>query len=330
MTKLFYLKYIIITCILIFSSKEQFAQNESFPDTSIVTISNKQLIIKISVVGAELQNITSRKSSREYLWQGNPDYWGQRAPILFPFIGRLWKGGYNLEGKRYSMGVHGFAKDYVFELVRKKDSEAWFRLTSNEQMLKIYPFPFELTIGYILESNKLKVVWDVKNTGHSEMFFQIGGHPGFNYPDYNKNDSCHTYLSFDKMDMDKDLTYVVKESAGFLNPDPIEHVVSLDKDGLLPVSQELFKNDAIIFQNYQVRKVTMYDLNRDKYLSVEFDIPVFTLWSTPNKKAPFICIEPLWGRIDEMNMTKDMKERAWTQHISPEERFITSYEIEIF
>jgi len=328
MTKLFYLKYIIFACILIFSSKEQFARNEFSPDTSIVTISNKQLIVRISDAGAELQNITSQKSGREYLWQGNPEYWGQRAPILFPFIGRLWEGGYNLDGKRYSMGLHGFAKNYAFELVKRKDSEAWFRLTSNEQILKIYPFPFELTIGYILESSRLKVVWVVKNTGHSEMFFQIGGHPGFNYPDYNENDSCHAYLSFDQMD--KNLTYMVKDSIGFLNPDPVKHVVSLDNDGFLPVSQELFKNDAIIFQNYQARKVTMYDLNKEKYLSVEFDAPIFTLWSTPNKKAPFICIEPLWGRIDEMNMTKDMRKRAWTQHVSPDERFITSYEIEIF
>ena len=328
MTKTFYIRYLIITCLVILSSKKLFAQNESFIDTSIVMISNTELLVNISPLGAELRNITSQQSGQEYLWQGDPAYWGQHAPILFPFIGRLWEGGYNLDGKRYSMGIHGFASRYVFDLVRKNDTEAWFKLTSNEQMMEIYPFPFELTIGYILESNRLKVVWDVKNTGYSEMFFQIGGHPGFNYPDFNQNDSIHAFLSFDQMGVD--LSYVVKDNTGFLNPDPEKHVVSLDKDGFLPVSQELFKNDAIIFQNYQARKITMYNKNKEKYLSVEFDAPVFTLWSTPDKKAPFICIEPLWGRIDEFNMTKDMRERAWTQHVSPGERFITSYEIEIF
>jgi len=328
MTKTDAFRIAICIGLMFLSAKTLDAQMKSADNAKVITISNNELLVNISTYGAELQNIISQKTNHEYLWQGNPEYYGRHAPILFPFIGRLWEGGYNLDGKRYSMMGHGFAKDEIFELAKKDDSEAWFKLTSNKQTMEIYPFPFELTIGYILENNRLKVVWDVKNTGNAEMYFMIGGHPAFNYPDFDKKDRYHTYLGFDQIS--EVLSYVNKDSTGYLNPDRTANVISLDNDGLFPVSQELFKKDAVIFENYQARKVTMYDKNKNKYLAIEFDMPVFTLWSSPNKKAPFICIEPLYGRIEEYNFIKDMRHREWTQNVSPGERFLTSHEIAIF
>ncbi|MFV0591995.1 MAG: hypothetical protein ACK5M7_11475 [Draconibacterium sp.] len=109
-----------------------------------------------------------------------------------------------------------------------------------------------------------------------EMPFQIGGHPGFNYPKYNNQEEYHAFLSIDKLN--NELNYVVKEKGGFLNKRAQKQVVKFDDAGLLPVDQELFKDDALIFENSQARKVTIYDQNRSKYLSVEFDTPVFALW----------------------------------------------------
>ena len=37
--------------------------------------------------GAELQSL--RLGEREYLWQGDPAYWPDRALNLFPYIGRM-------------------------------------------------------------------------------------------------------------------------------------------------------------------------------------------------------------------------------------------------
>ena len=226
------------------------------------------------------------------------------------------------------MEIHGFAKDCTFKLEKEEDSAAWFRFTSSEKTLQWYPFPFELNIGYTLSGKRLKVIWIVKNTGHAEMPFQIGGHPGFNYPRYSNTEECHAYLSFDQLN--DELTYIVKDGSGFLTPLLEKHVVPVDEAGLLPVKHELFKDDALIFENSQARKVTIYNQNKRKYLSVEFDMPVFALWSPGKKNAPFICIEPWWGRGDRTNEIRDMRERDWTQHVSPGESFMSSYQIEIF
>lgn len=33
---------------------------------------------------------------------------------------------------------------------------------------------------------ELQVLWKVTNPSHEEIFFQIGAHPAFNYPDYDE------------------------------------------------------------------------------------------------------------------------------------------------
>ena len=52
------------------------------------TIENEQLTLSVDSMGAQMMHICSR-DGREYLWQGDPAYWPDRAPTLFPFIGRL-------------------------------------------------------------------------------------------------------------------------------------------------------------------------------------------------------------------------------------------------
>ncbi len=112
-----------------------------------VIIMNEYLSVEVSPLGAELQSLKSKQSGIEYLWQGNPEYWKRRSPILFPFIGRLWKNGYNYNNERYEIEMHGFAKDCIFDVVKKEETEIWFRLSDSEITLKKYPFKFELLIG---------------------------------------------------------------------------------------------------------------------------------------------------------------------------------------
>ena len=49
------------------------------------SISNHSLQLVLSDIGAELQSI--EKDGREYLWNGDPQYWPERSPILFPYVG---------------------------------------------------------------------------------------------------------------------------------------------------------------------------------------------------------------------------------------------------
>ena len=63
---------------------------------------------------------------------------------------------------------------------------------------------------------------------------------------------------------------------------------------------------------------------------VGFEAPVVGLWSpTRGGYAPFVCIEPWYGRCDREHFIGDFGEKDWMQHLQPGERFSVSYSITI-
>ena len=52
-------------------------------------ISNDRLSVRVSSKGAQLMSLYSNSRRKEYLWQGDPVYWGDRAPLLFPACSRI-------------------------------------------------------------------------------------------------------------------------------------------------------------------------------------------------------------------------------------------------
>ena len=136
--------------------------------------------IQVSPQGAELQSIVA--NGKEYLWQGCKEYWGRRAPILFPIVGRVAYDTFRIDGKSYQMKQHGFARDSEFEFVSQTEDTIWFALKSNEDTFAKYPFHFVLHVGYQLIDNKVKVMWKVENPDDNTLYFSIGAHPAFNCP----------------------------------------------------------------------------------------------------------------------------------------------------
>ena len=149
------------------------------------TISNEQLTIQVSPHGAELCSIFA--NGKEYLWQADPAFWKRHSPVLFPIVGSIWENEYRNEGIPYTLTQHGFARDMEFTLVSEKENEVHYRLISNEETLQKYPFPFCLEIGYRIQGKQIEVIWKVKNTGDKEMYFQIGAHPAFYWPEVDEN-----------------------------------------------------------------------------------------------------------------------------------------------
>lgn len=286
------------------------------------TISNKQLTIQVSPHGAELCSIVA--NGKEYLWQADPAFWKRHSPVLFPIVGSVWENEYRNEGIPYTLTQHGFARDMEFTLVSEKEDEVRYRLVSNEETLHKYPFPFCLEIGYRIQGKKIEVMWEVKNTGDKEMYFQIGAHPAFYWPEFDASNSERGFFRFDK---ENGLKYILISEKGCADPST-EYSLELT-DGLLPLDTHTFDKDALILENEQVRKVTLYNKEKLAYLSLHFNAPVVGLWSPPAKNAPFVCIEPWYGRCDRAHYTGEYKDKDWMQHLQPEEIFQGGYTIEI-
>ena len=132
-------------------------------------LENDFLTIETSKSGAELTRIFSKNQNKEILWNGDSKYWGRHSPILFPIVGRLKDNETIIDDKLYNMTQHGFARDMDFDLVNTTDNSITYKLTSNENTKKYYPYSFELIITYKLINNKVNIDWKVNNTNSCRM-----------------------------------------------------------------------------------------------------------------------------------------------------------------
>lgn len=289
------------------------------------SIKNDDLTIKINPKGAELVSIWDNQTKYEYLWEANPEFWKRHSPILFPIVGGLWNDEYRHKGKIYAMSQHGFARDSEFSVVKESSNELWFELVSNDHTKKNYPFDFKLEVGYKLIGKTIQVSWLVKNSGIDYLYFQIGAHPAFNYPPLADSQSnIKGYLGFEPKG---NLYYKLIEKKGCVD-NKNTHNLHLIKN-LLPLDHHTFDKDALIFENRQIEKVTLFDSSQKPYISLEFDAPVVGLWEPPMKNSPFICIEPWYGRCDQINYDGDFENKDWINKLTPEEYFNASYKIVI-
>ena len=288
------------------------------------TLKNEILSVLVKEHGAELSSI--RTGSTEYLWQADPAFWGRHSPVLFPIVGSVWEKRYRVGGREYGLGQHGFARDMDFSMVSSSDAEVRYRLESSEETLEKYPWPFVLEIAYRLHDNKLDVIWEVENPGTEDMYFQIGAHPAFNYPDYDPDRPERGFFSFDKS---VGLECIRIKEKGCVDAET-KYPLEVPSDGLLPVTRETFDAiDTIMLQDSQIGKVTFHRIDGSPWLSLSFDAPVVGIWSPPTKNAPFICIEPWYGRCDRAGYEGEFKDKDWINRLAPGERFSSVYTIEI-
>lgn len=284
----------------------------------MVEIKSSEIVCKIAEHGAELKSIT--KDKKEYMWQADPKYWGRTSPVLFPFVGAVADGVFRHNGCEYPMGQHGFARDLDFELVDNSEDFVLFRLTSNEETKAKYPFDFVLDISYRVSGNSLTVGWNVKNTGCDTMYFSIGAHPAFNCT--LKDSKLRLYKGDNPIDRFDNAVF----GPGLLTDN---HVVFGVLDGYINMDENTFDGDAFVLENNQVDRVDLCDNDGNSRLSVQFDSPLVGLWSPPGKNAPFVCIEPWYGRADKVGYTGELRDREWGNTLAAGEEFKAEYTIEI-
>ena len=300
------------------------------------TITNGSISITVEDHGAELSSI--RRGSREYLWGAYPEFWKRHSPVLFPIVGSVWNGEYRSAGNVYKMGQHGFARDMDFKLVVDEKDYVEYELASSDETLARYPYPFILRIGYRLHADTIDVVWKVTNPADREMVFQIGAHPAFYWPmltddvisggvgEMNKalaETSARGYFKFADGTESIERTLITEGGCVDVNK---KQTVQL-QDGYLKLDGDVFAHDALILENGQVQEVTLCDDDKRPYLTLRWDAPLVGLWSPPGKNAPFVCIEPWYGRADRVNYDGTYEAKDYANRLAPHETFAVKYSI---
>ena len=288
------------------------------------TLENNKLKIAVKKTGAELCQITSIKNKTAFMWHADPEIWGSYAPNLFPIIGALKNDTYTFENQQYSLPKHGFIRNNdAIVLHNKTTNSLTFKLISDDDLLKKYPFKFAFYITYKLTDNHIEVIHTVKNTDTKTMYFSIGGHPAFKCPVYEGEHYNDYILEFEHPENSR--THVINMENGLISnkTKPV-----FNNSNGIQLTHDLFNEDALIFKDLKSKKVTLKSKSHGSILTVSYqDFPYLGIWAKPN--GDYICIEPWLGIADNEDTNQDLKTKEGILTLSATKTFIASYSIEI-
>lgn len=254
-----------------------------------------------------------------YTWTGDANYWGGKAPVLFPIVCVLKNNTVTFGGKAYSFERHGFARRNVFSVVEKDDASIVFELTQSDDTLKMYPFYFSLKIAHTVLDDGFKTEYFVTNNGDSDMVFCIGGHPAFRVPLYEGESFSDYSLVFEK----EEAPYAYYTEDGLMNKSLVKKLGM--KDGrTLPLAYEDFADDALIFTNLKSQKVSLLKDGRGLEFSFA-GFPVLGIWTPPHKEAPFICLEPWYGLPAYVDEDGSFENKPYAVTLAPGKTFRSCY-----
>jgi galactose mutarotase-like enzyme len=289
----------------------------------MATIENDILRIGVNELGAELCEIHSKISGKEYMWDANPDIWGSYAPVLFPVIGAIKKGFAIIKGQQYKVPRHGFVRNNPnVKLMEQTDDSLTFGLKYSEKTLQIYPYEFEFLITFSLQGSKVTVSHQIINHGDDTMLFSLGGHPAFKCPVNEGEQYEDYYLEFEKTE--NAATWLLEKDGlvGRTTKPMIEN------SSILPLTSDMFDNDALIFKNLNSTRVSLKSKKSSQVVHVDYTgFPYLGIWAKPN--AHFVCVEPWLGIADSSDSDQHFETKEGIISLAPEKTFNASYSIEI-
>lgn len=286
------------------------------------TIKSQNLTVKINPKGAELVSLFNHENQTEYMWSADPNFWGKSSPVLFPIVGSLKDNVYRFDGNEYSLSRHGFARDREFIVEKSSENSVTFLLTYDENSLKVYPFKFEFRLIYTLVDNSLNVTYSVKNIGEYKMYFSVGGHPAFAVPLAENTTYDDYYLVFNKTETFKRWGLT---NEGLIQTEPFDFLINTNT---LPLTKELFYDDAIVFKNIDSTSVILKSDNVNQQLQFDFEgFPFLGIWAAKN--ANFVCIEPWCGIADAANHNQELTEKEGMISLISDETFDRTWSVTV-
>lgn len=287
------------------------------------TIFNDKLRAVINDLGAEIKSVVRLEDGCEYIWQGDPKYWEDSAPVLFPICGRFFGGTYSYRGREYEMGIHGFAAAMTYEVSAKSENAITFSIRDNDVTRAQYPFAFTFSVTYRLEGEVLVCDVSFSNEGEEIMPATFGAHPGFRVPFAGNCRFEDYYLEFDER---CDPNQLLITPNGFYSGRQV--ALPLEEGKKLRMHHELFKSDGIFMSRMADAVTLKSDLDPRGVTLTYRGYPYLGIWQEYGEGMPFLCIEPWYGMAAYDGEHADLEEKCDMFRLLPGERRDLTYSIQ--
>ncbi|KQO89874.1 aldose epimerase [Methylobacterium sp. Leaf90] len=263
---------------------------------------------RIALHGAE--PVSWQVEDHEYLWSGDPEHWNRHAPWLFPVVGASSGGSVLVDGRRYPMAQHGFARDLPFAVVSQSADAVSLQLTDSAATRAHYPFPFQLTIDARIAAKSLAFEIRVKNPGEAALPYALGFHPAFPWPfagGERRADGGYAVL-FEEAER----PFVPEVGAGGLL---VRSERELILDGArLDLDPDLF-SEALVFLNARSRAMRFVSPSGRAIAMRMEDFPHLAVWTKPT--APFLSLEAWTGHADWAGFEGALENRDSQRLLAP-------------
>lgn len=136
------------------------------------------------------------------------------------------------------------------------------------------------------------------------MFLGLAGHPGFFVPLETGLKFGDYYLEFSEETMP--IRIGISEK-GFCSGE--DKPLSLHNGHVLPLSHELFDNDAVVLSGMADSVTLKSDMGAKAVCVTNPQMPYLGLWHTPKTDAPYLCIEPWTSLPSHLGVIEDLSQQ---------------------
>lgn len=284
-------------------------------------IENELLRVTVSTRGGQLVSVKHKSDNVEHIWQGDPAVWKFRAPVLFPYTGRLKDNRAVIRGKLIENAPpHGVARLMEHRLLAQTANAVTLVAESDDETMAVFPYRFRFCAAFRLEGQRLYHTLTVENTDTVPFSFGIGFHPGFAVP----FDEKHTAEDYELRFSAVESPLCLATPEGLVSG---ETFLLGEQMQALPLECGLFDGGGWCMTALKSETVGLYERgSRRAVVCRVAPFPYCLLWSQAGRPR-FVCIEPWHSLPDRCDASGVWEDKPAAATLSPRERWETTLEM---
>ena len=171
----------------------------------------------------------------------------------------------------------------------------------------------------------LGITYVVTNTDTHDIYFSVGGHPGFRVP-LEAGDKFTDYY----VNVDPKRKYARSKLVGPYLDNNLD--TTFNSDIPLRLRYDDYKDDAIILRlDGNPVSIILAKLRESHGITMHVqDAKYLGIWTPYGKDAPFVCLEPWWGIADTVDADGLINHKYAINSLAPAQTFTGSYSLSFF